>query len=349
MKIRKLSAILAALIAAAAILPVCGSAENYDDQEYYDEADWNPLPYSWDKNHPELGGLGRYIDDGYDLEYNYDFFAGEIICDAVDNWGYIDKDMEKNTTKLYFRGYGDNIYIPFDDEFGYYEYSSYYTDSTVRIPNTITSHYIEDHKIKTTTVTVIGMVESGEFKKFDVDPENKYMKCVDNVLFSKDGKTLMSYAQFDERTEYDIPERTEIIGYRAFYDCNDLKKIVFPSFDIKIDKSAFGYINEKTLSSYVQPKVSVKDNKLTWDKIPNASYYEIYQKLENGEYKYLQRTNKTKAAIAGTKQGKNYTFAVKAFAEIPAENYGPKTDRGVYPESFLIEGDMSDTVTITAK
>ncbi|MCC8043061.1 MAG: leucine-rich repeat domain-containing protein, partial [Oscillospiraceae bacterium] len=53
---------------------------------------------------------------------------------------------------------------------------------------------------------------------FKLDSENKYMKCVDNVLFSKDGKRLMSYPCLDESETYTVPDGTEVIGEYAFYN-----------------------------------------------------------------------------------------------------------------------------------
>lgn len=341
-------------------------------------------------------------------------------------------DTKNNTTKLKFRGSGDGSYI--DDV---WVYESYFSDSTVRIPNTVSYPIIKNYSIteeskkRLKTVTVLGISESCEFKKFDVDPKNQYMKCVDNVLFSKDGKTLMSYAQFDERTEYVIPKGTEVINNYSFYNCNNLRKITIPdtvtkidkfafygmknlteftlpdqfeeflsvrgctrleklnisensklryiglqsfgdndclkeitlpSFDIKIDREAFGVTNGEqptiTLKTYEKPGVSAEDNKLTWDKIPNAEYYEVYQKLRNGEYKLLRRTKKTETVFDSLKSGYNYSFAVKAFVKITADNYDPKNDeilnddgttRYLYPKYFTIESTMSDDVVVTGK
>lgn len=418
-----LSLIFTALITTTAILAVPVSAVYYGS---FDKDGFYPL----DHNHFELGDLGKYIDDSYDLEYN--FFDGSVITDTVFHWGRIELDTKNNTTKLRFRGSGDESYI--DDV---WVYESYFTDSTVRIPNTVSYPIIknypvtEDSQKRLKTVTVLGINWSCEFKKFDVDPENKYMKCVDNVLFSKDGKTLMSYAQFDERTEYAVPDGTEVINDRAFLYCNNLRKITIPdtvtkidkfafdsmknlteftlpdwveetlsfsgctnleklnisensklryirsqsfgdndylkeitipSFDIKIDREAFGVTNGEqptiTIKTYEQPEVSAEGNKLTWDKIPNAEYYEVYQKLRNGEYKLLRRTKKTETVFDSLKSGYNYSFAVKAFVKITADNYDPKNDeilnddgttRYLYPKYFTIESTMSEDVVLTGK
>lgn len=46
------------------------------------------------------------------------------------------------------------------------------------------------------------------------------------------------------------------------------------------------------------------------------------------------------------KKGKEYTFAVKPVAVIPAANYKRKKDEGYYPKSFKIEGTMSEDISV---
>ncbi|MDE5859741.1 MAG: leucine-rich repeat domain-containing protein [Oscillospiraceae bacterium] len=83
---------------------------------------------------------------------------------------------------------------------------------------------------------------SCSFKEFDLNPENKYMTLVDNVVFSKDKKTLMSYAQNDERTAYEIPNGTEIIGSSAFHSCNNITEILIPDSVKSIQDGAFWHM-----------------------------------------------------------------------------------------------------------
>lgn len=339
--------------------------------------------------------------DGYDLKkYKYQDAAPdhEII-------GYYEPHIY--TWSWY---YDDKI--TFHNECDPYNTLRYhdYSEAIIRIPDTINGE------------TVSGINGSCEFKEFDLNPDNKYMKCVDNVIFSSDGKTLMSFAQYDDRTEYIVPEGTEIIGEEAFRLCRNLKKVIIPdtvteigtsaffssglqeiilsssietipdgcfkqnmalkrvvipensklkrlernalftvsaeitlpSFDIEIDKNVGSSGNFK---SYVKPDVSANGKKITWDKIPNASYYEVYQKLRNGEYKLLRRTSKTETVFDTLKPGYTYTFAVKAYAKKQSERYDPERDeREVdgriiysYPKYFVIEGTMSEDVVLTGK
>ncbi len=286
----------------------------------------------YNEENPEVGD-GVY--DGYDLEcerLTYVYSGGNAVC-----------------------------WQPNQDDNGdwYLEYHSVdleFVNKTIKVPDSING------------LTMCYIVGSSEISAFDLNPENPYMECVDNVIFSEDKKKLMSYATLDNRTEYIIPEGTEIIGKNSLFNSNNLNEIIMPntvdkieegamwgcdnlktvslspkiktipkdcfwgdknlievnilkeskfnsikegafsycdhlaklylpSFEIEIDRSAFGPTYEKTLKtqlkSYVQPKITVSENKLSWEKIPNASYYEIYQKLNSGEYKLLKTTKAT--------------------------------------------------------
>lgn len=70
-----------------------------------------------------------------------------------------------------------------------YDLEVYY-NSKVKVPDSYT-----DNKGNKRYVTSIS--GSCAFKAFDLNPKNKYMSLIDNVVFSKDRKTLMSYAIFD--------------------------------------------------------------------------------------------------------------------------------------------------------
>jgi len=319
--------------------------------------DGSDLPVYVNGSHEEV--YGHY--DGYTL------YDNSIFESHTDNYGW------------WIYGKSDNgLIIEFDS-------SSYdYSNATIRIPDKINK-------------SVISCIRgSCNFKKFDLNPKNKYMECVDNVLFTKGRKKLLSYAEYDERTEYSIPEGTESIGDGAFMGCNNLISVFIPegvesigdaafmscnnlksvfipasvkeitssvfysgdnltelcfsSFDIKINQDSlgptFGKPLKTQLKSSVKPTVSVSENRLSWDKVPNASYYEIYQKLNSGEYKLIKTTKASSCRFTTLKKGKSYTFAVKPVAVIPAANYKRKKDEGYYPKSFKIEGTMSEDIAV---
>lgn len=286
-----------------------------------------------------LGWKGYFIDDGYDAFVNSE--QGAEAC-----WKFNDDN------EIFF----EDIYYEYENFYNPAEAEHNYTEATVRIPDSING----------TEVKSIAL--SCDFMTFDLNPENKYMKCVDNVIFSKDGKILMSYAKHDKRKEYVLPDETETIKHMAFAMCDnlenivispnsklkvierdafflmDIKSITLPSFDIKIDSLA----GRPQMYSYVQPSVSAEGNKLTWEPISNAAYYEVYQKLRSGEYRLLRRTSKTETVFDSLKSGYDYTFAVKAFAIIPALNHTNDREYNISTK-YKIEGTMSEDVVLTGK
>ena len=51
---------------------------------------------------------------------------------------------------------------------------------------------------------------------FEVEAGNPYLKSVDGVLYTADGKTLLMYPPSKEGTNFTIPEGTETLGTSAF-------------------------------------------------------------------------------------------------------------------------------------
>ena len=323
-----------------------------------------------------LGNKGlEYIDDSYDVRDN-DGVIYQMISHDYRAWHVYKTNKKNNEIILEFSNgmFGDD-----------------FSNSKMKVPDRFIS---KEYGV----CNVAAIREACEFKAFDLNPENKYMKLVDNVVFSKDGKTLMSYAQFDDRTAYEIPDGTEIIAYGAlsgsdnlvkiivpdsvtelsevcFWGCENLKEVNFsensklksigdrvfqyspiteltlPSFEIKISNTAFGNnqkdIENLKLKSYVKPQAAIVTSQdsymLTWDKIPKAAKYEVYQKKRDGSYKLLKETTGISIKLNGVKDGKKYTFAVKPIAEIKAVN----DERfGEDIEYYTIDGTMSDDVTV---
>lgn len=96
---------------------------------------------------------------------------------------------------------------------------------------------------------------------FSVSSNNKYLKAVDGVLYTKDGKKLVRYPSgrkgsftipstvtsiaqnafrgCDSLTSLQVPESVSIIGSGAFYNCKKLKTINIPSNVTALRKEMF--------------------------------------------------------------------------------------------------------------
>lgn len=79
-------------------------------------------------------------------------------------------------------------------------------------------------------------------KNIEVDEGANY-SVVDNVLFSKDKKTLIYYPPERDGEEYAIPDGTERVFSCAFRRTKKLRKIVFPDTCRILDRFAFDRLN----------------------------------------------------------------------------------------------------------
>lgn len=65
-----------------------------------------------------------------------------------------------------------------------------------------------------------------ELTNIDVNEENPNLKSVDGVLYSKDGKKLISYPAAKPGDTFTIPKEVEEVSDRAFKACKNLKQIL---------------------------------------------------------------------------------------------------------------------------
>jgi hypothetical protein len=106
-----------------------------------------------------------------------------------------------------------------------------------------------EHSFLTTSLTEVfihknveeisqGSFTSNLIKKIDIDPENKFIKIIDGVIFSADMKKLKSFTHAYQNKKYVIPNGVEEIGYMAF-DSANIEEIEMPKTLKKIDTFAF--------------------------------------------------------------------------------------------------------------
>ena len=73
----------------------------------------------------------------------------------------------------------------------------------------------------------------------NIDPANEYYVVIDDVLFTKNMKTLVQYLSKKDNVKYEVPEGVERIGADAFSDYSNLTTIVIPSTVKEIGDGAF--------------------------------------------------------------------------------------------------------------
>lgn len=78
-------------------------------------------------------------------------------------------------------------------------------------------------------------------KQFLIDPNNKYFKCVDGILYNNDMTTLLRFPPGRIDTTFEIPQTVTTVGEEAFANCLHLKTTTIPNGVKYIKHSAFSY------------------------------------------------------------------------------------------------------------
>ena len=140
----------------------------------------------------------------------------------------------------------------------------------------------------TTTIEEKSIFWNYGLKYIDVDKDNNNYMSIDGVLYSKDGKFLISYPIASERDEYlvldtveeiqtysisgaknlrklYIKEGVKSLNYGSIYLCENLEEIHLPKSLKKIDKYALEYNDKLKLIKYASTKsdwdlIKIEDN-----------------------------------------------------------------------------------------
>ena len=176
------------------------------------------------------------------------------------------------------------------------------------------------------TVTQIGSSifrDCESIQRIIVDGANEHFKAIDGVLFTADGKELLSYPSGNKRSDYIIPDGVEIIGNSAFQNTKHLERVYFPVSLKKIEHIGFrgcSSISEITLGDQVTwigngafwdcTKLEVvtmnRKTQYTIEKRPEDSYNTFMPKVQLYKLEHVNLNNPV-AQVSTT------VFAVKDF------------------------------------
>lgn len=78
-----------------------------------------------------------------------------------------------------------------------------------------------------------------ELNTIKVSAGHPSLAVIDNVLFRKADKCLVSYPEGSDETEYTVPKGIKTIGAYAFYGCTTLKSVTIPDTVTNIQERAF--------------------------------------------------------------------------------------------------------------
>ncbi|MEG2639726.1 MAG: leucine-rich repeat protein, partial [Clostridiales bacterium] len=109
--------------------------------------------------------------------------------------------------------------------------------TTIKIPASVTSIAIVDGSFQ----------DCENLTSFVVDKDNAQFKVIDGILYSKDGKTLVSYPIAKADKEFTVPADVTTIGISAFRNSKVLEKVEFNA--AIVEKYAFA--RSRALSSVV--------------------------------------------------------------------------------------------------
>ncbi|MGN0531076.1 MAG: leucine-rich repeat protein [Eubacterium sp.] len=182
--------------------------------------------------------------------YGLDYIKSVTIPDSVK---YIDESAFENCYDLTTVNFGKGVrYI---GNYAFYDTSL----ESVTLPESLEAidwGAFEYTYIKNVTipknVSFIKCTAFGysDLQAYNVVADNPYYKSVNGVLFSKDGKTIVSYpcSRYEvSGAYYSVPKGTEAIGEDAFYQA-DLAALELPSTlkyirEYAFDKASIGVIN----------------------------------------------------------------------------------------------------------
>ena len=140
--------------------------------------------------------------------------------------------------------------------------SLYYIDSFAFLGcDSLTSITIPENVIS------IGMGAFGgcfDLTSIDVDEDNLYYKSIDGNLYTKDGRTIMQYANGKSDTSFTIPDGVVTISHAAFFWCENLTSVVIPNSVSSIEGEAFSLCTSLTTIYY-------KGTEAEWNKISKVS------------------------------------------------------------------------------
>lgn len=120
-------------------------------------------------------------------------------------------------------------------------------------------------------VTQIGVnpfVFCSSLKSIFVSPDHPYFAVIDDVLFRKADKTLISYPEGKASSTYTIPQGITAIRDGAFYSCDFLTSVSIPDSVTSIGDKAFYFCPNLTLT------------------VPRNSYAAEYAKTNGISYTY---------------------------------------------------------------
>ena len=146
-----------------------------------------------------------------------------------------------------------------------------------------------------------------------------------DIVLASNGKYYVSTGK--DYTIYEYNEKTGKLDKTGTLKASKIGNIVkannvtedfMVKYTVNGKESAEKDSYKVSVKIYYKPAVKITANKgsitLKWNKVPEATKYRVY-KYVNGKLKLVTETTKRSVKINGTKAGKEYTYAVKAYVD----------------------------------
>ena len=156
------------------------------------------------------------------------------------NWGYnptkIASDFEiVNGVLIKYKGTAPNVIIPNSvTSIESWAFSHCSSLTSVTIPNSVTK------------IGAFAFDDCILLARIDVAGGNTVYKSIEGNLYSKDGETLIRYAQGKTDSKFEIPNSVKSIEDYAFFDCSSLASIIIPNGVTSIGEEAFSCCSSLT-------------------------------------------------------------------------------------------------------
>lgn len=201
-------------------------------------------------------------------------------------------------------------------------------------------------------VQSIGVLMGSEsLENINIAPKNAFLKSVDGVVYSADGKTLIKYPQSKKAEKLEVPAVVTTINDNAFYEVKGLGKIYIPLTVETIGEMAFAYSNvvidyagttvpEKFKPAFAGRTVYTKlvapaavskptytatatTATISWKAVNGAQGYELRKyNSSTKKYELYKTTAKTSIKLTGLKSATAYKYKVRAYAKGEETLYG---------------------------
>ena len=125
-----------------------------------------------------------------------------------------------------------------------------------------------------------------DIETLKVDESNNFYKSVDDVIYTKDGTTLVRYAAGKDDTSFEIPTGVTIIGKYAFEDCNNLTAVTMPDSVITIEDDGFSNCVRLTSVTLSNCLTTIGDEAFSYSGLTNVTLPDSVTTIGNSAFYY---------------------------------------------------------------